>query len=112
MRTIELAKRVKNLSAYIYCSTAFCNSNNRGLIVEEVYKSKFSPYEMMQMAEDDSKWEDFTQEKCKEYICDHPNTYTFTKNLSENLLMAEMKGMPAAIVRPSIGEFKKYRIHM
>ncbi|XP_037822427.1 putative fatty acyl-CoA reductase CG8303 [Lucilia sericata] len=102
MRTIELAKRVKNLSAYIYCSTAFCNSNNRGLIVEEVYKSKFDPYEMMKMAEDDSKWENFTHEKCKEYICDHPNTYTFTKNLSENLLMAEMKGMPAAIVRPSI----------
>jgi len=107
MRTIELAKQLKQLAAYIYCSTAFCNSNNRGLIVEEVYKSQFDPYEMMKMAEDDSAWEDFTDQKCKGYIRDHPNTYTFTKNLSENLLMAEMTGLPAAIVRPSIGKFNK-----
>ncbi|XP_017466458.1 PREDICTED: putative fatty acyl-CoA reductase CG8303 [Rhagoletis zephyria] len=102
MRTIELAKKLKNLSAYVYFSTAFCNSNNRGLIVEEVYKSQFDPYEMMKIAEDDAYWEDFTDEKCKEIIRDHPNTYTFTKNLSENLLIAEMPGLPAAIVRPSI----------
>ncbi|KAH8275336.1 hypothetical protein KR026_005314 [Drosophila bipectinata] len=104
MRTIELAKQLKHLAAYIYCSTAFCNSNNRGLISEEVYKSQFDPYDMMKMAEDDSAWEDFTDQKCKGYIRDHPNTYTFTKNLSENLLMAEMSGLPAAIVRPSIGK--------
>ncbi|XP_068145419.1 putative fatty acyl-CoA reductase CG8303 [Drosophila tropicalis] len=102
MRTIELAKQLKHLSAYIYCSTAFCNSNNRGLIAEEVYKSQFDPYDMMKMAEDDDAWIDFTEQKCKGYTRDHPNTYTFTKNLSENLLMAEMSGLPAAIVRPSI----------
>uniref|UniRef100_A0A1I8MDW3 Fatty acyl-CoA reductase n=2 Tax=Musca domestica TaxID=7370 RepID=A0A1I8MDW3_MUSDO len=102
MRTIELAKRLKNLSAYIYCSTAFCNSNNRGLILEEVYKSRCDPYEMMKMAEDDSMWENFTEEQTVKYTNDHPNTYTFTKNLSENLLMSEMKNMPVAIVRPSI----------
>ncbi|XP_034477087.1 putative fatty acyl-CoA reductase CG8303 [Drosophila innubila] len=102
MRTIELAKQLKQLSAYIYCSTAFCNSNNRGLITEDVYKSQFDPYEMMKMAENDEAWVDFTGAKCKEYLKDHPNTYTFTKNLSENLLMAEMSGLPAAIVRPSI----------
>lgn len=104
MRTIELAKQLKQLSAYIYCSTAFCNSNNRGLITEDVYKSQFDPYEMMKMAENDEAWVDFTGAKCKEYLKDHPNTYTFTKNLSENLLMAEMSGLPAAIVRPSIGK--------
>ncbi|KAH8298474.1 hypothetical protein KR044_005155 [Drosophila immigrans] len=102
MRTIELAKQLNQLSAYIYCSTAFCNSNNRGLITEDVYKSQFDPYEMMKMAENDEAWVDFTSAKCKEYLKDHPNTYTFTKNLSENLLMAEMSGLPAAIVRPSI----------
>ncbi|KAH8421055.1 hypothetical protein KR222_006573 [Zaprionus bogoriensis] len=102
MRTIELAKQLKQLSAYIYCSTAFCNSNHRGLITEDVYKSQFDPYEMMKMAENDEAWVDFTEANCKEYLKDHPNTYTFTKNLSENLLMAEMSGLPAAIVRPSI----------
>lgn len=31
-----------------------------------------------------------------------PNTYTFTKNLAEHLLVTEAEGMPIAIVRPSI----------
>lgn len=104
MRTIELAKRVRNLSAYIYCSTAFCNSNNRGIIMERVYESHHDPYDMMRMVDEPSIWENFTPEECKRIIGDHPNTYTFTKNLSENLIMAEMKNMPVAIVRPSIGK--------
>lgn len=104
LRTIELAKRVRNLSAYIYCSTAFCNSNNRGIIMERVYEGHHDPYEMMRMAEDESVWHNFTSEDCKKIIGDHPNTYTFTKNLSENLIVAEMKNMPVAIVRPSIGK--------
>uniref|UniRef100_A0A1B0G7W5 Fatty acyl-CoA reductase n=1 Tax=Glossina morsitans morsitans TaxID=37546 RepID=A0A1B0G7W5_GLOMM len=102
MHTIELAKKVKNLAAYVYYSTAFCNSNNRGLILEKVYKSKFDPYDMMRWAEDDNAWLDFNKDKCKATIMDHPNTYTFTKNLAENLLMAEMKNMPVAVVRPSV----------
>ncbi|CAD7088168.1 unnamed protein product [Hermetia illucens] len=102
LRTIEFAKSLKNLSAYIHLSTAFCNSNNRGLITETVYKSHWEPKEMIRMAEDDKAWEDFTPEKLKEIIRDHPNTYTFTKNLAENLIQEEMSGLPAAIVRPSI----------
>lgn len=105
LRTIELAKCIRNLSAYIYCSTAFCNSNNRGIIMERVYQGHHDPYEMMRMVEDETIWENFTSEQCKQIIGDHPNTYTFTKNLSENLIMAEMKNMPVAIVRPSIGKF-------
>ena len=103
LRTIEFAKQLKELSAYIYLSTAFCNSNNRGLISESVYKSHSDPYEMIKMAEDDKAWIDFTPEKLKIMLKDHPNTYTFTKNLAENLMISEMSGLPAAIVRPSIG---------
>lgn len=102
MRTIEFAKQLKKLSAYVYCSTAFCNSNNRGLIMEHIYKSQYDPYEMMRMAEDDQIWTNFTDVESKDMIGDHPNTYTFTKNLAENLIMCEMSELPAAIVRPSI----------
>jgi fatty acyl-CoA reductase len=52
-------------------------------------------------------------EKCREYdiefnskllIGKFPNTYTFTKNLAENLVNQEFKkgGLPTAIVRPGI----------
>lgn len=32
----------------------------------------------------------------------HPNTYTLTKGLAENLIMTKGTGLPIAIVRPSI----------
>lgn len=108
LRTIEFAKNLKHLASYVYLSTAFCNSNNRGDILEKVYKSNYDPYEMIKMAEDDKVWENFTQDKLKEMLKDHPNTYTFTKNLAENLIVAEMSGLPAAIVRPSIGKFMAF----
>jgi len=34
----------------------------------------------------------------------HVNTYTFTKALTENLLLSDAKDLPVAIVRPSMGE--------
>ena len=35
-------------------------------------------------------------------IGSRPNTYTYTKAMAETLLMEEAKGLPVAIVRPSI----------
>jgi alcohol-forming fatty acyl-CoA reductase len=32
----------------------------------------------------------------------HPNTYTFTKNLAEQIVSSNSTGFPVAIVRPSI----------
>jgi hypothetical protein len=34
----------------------------------------------------------------------HPNTYTFTKNLAEAIILKEAANIPTAIVRPSIGK--------
>jgi len=36
----------------------------------------------------------------------HPNTYTFTKNLAEAIILKEAANIPTAIVRPSIGKLK------
>jgi fatty acyl-CoA reductase len=38
----------------------------------------------------------------KEVINDHPNTYTFTKALAEQLLLETAADLPLAIIRPSI----------
>lgn len=108
LRTIEFAKALRQLSAYVYVSTAFCNSNRRGFIQESVYPSAQDPYEMMQLAAKESNWvaggvdvDALTKE-----LCDgHPNTYTFTKQLAENLIQREMAGMASGIVRPSVGEY-------
>lgn len=103
LRTIEFAKSLKNLSSYVHLSTAFCNSNYRGLMSEKVYPSTQDPYEMMKLAEDDDAWTSCnTREEWAHLIKEHPNTYTFTKQLAENLVVKEMAGYPAAIVRPSV----------
>lgn len=103
LRTIEFAKSLKNLSSYVHLSTAFCNSNYRGLLSEKVYPAPQDPYEMMRLAEDDTAWENCnTRAEWKHIIKGHPNTYTFTKQLAETLVMKEMAGFPAAIVRPSV----------
>lgn len=104
-QTIEFAKKLKNLSAYVYLSTAFCNSNHRGFIQEKVYISEQDPYEMMKLAEDEQNWTSVAAEPdTKKLIGEHPNTYTFTKQLAENLILKEMAGLPAGIVRPSVGK--------
>ena len=38
----------------------------------------------------------------KKILETHPNTYTFTKNLAEQIVASDSKGLPVAIVRPSI----------
>lgn len=40
-----------------------------------------------------------------------PNTYTFTKALTEQMLLEEAKNLPVAIVRPSIGLYSQLQKH-
>lgn len=103
LRTIEFAKSLKNLSSYVYISTAFCNSNHRGFIKETVYLTEQDPYDMIRLSENSSAWLEGNEPNVKELIGEHPNTYTFTKQLAENLIVKEMTGYPAGIVRPSVG---------
>lgn len=106
LRCIEFAKRLDNLNAFVHLSTAFCNSNYRGLLSENVYPAPHDPYDMIKLAENDEAWVNCnSRAEWKHLIKDHPNTYTFTKQLAENLVLKEMAGFPAAIVRPSVGEF-------
>lgn len=105
LRVIEFAKSLDNLASFVHLSTAFCNSNYRGLITEKVYPPVQDPYDMLQMAENDDEWINCkTRADWLHIIKEHPNTYTFTKQLAENLVMKEMAGLPTAIIRPSIGE--------
>lgn len=38
----------------------------------------------------------------KKILENHPNTYTFTKNLAEQIVLTKAEDLPIAIVRPSI----------
>lgn len=103
-RTIEFAKSLKKLDSYVYLSTAFCNSDQQRDIEEKVYISKQDPYEMMKLVDDEQLWLRDSETEMNAFIGNHPNTYTFTKQLAENLLLREFAGLPAGIVRPSVGK--------
>lgn len=104
LRCIEFGKSLKKLDAFVHLSTAFCNSNRLGLLEEKVYPPVQDPYDMLKMADNDEAWTNIkTRADWIHITKDHPNTYTFTKQLAENLVMKELAGYPAAIVRPSIG---------
>lgn len=107
-RTIEFAKSLKRLDSYVYLSTAFCNSNQQSFIEEKVYTSEQDPYEMMKLVDDDKLWLRDSEAEMNALVGNHPNTYTFTKQLAENLLLKEFAGCPAGIVRPSVGKFKNH----
>ena len=45
---------------------------------------------------------DQAHKKTLHFIGPYPNTYTYTKNLAENLIVQQMGSLPITIVRPTI----------
>ncbi|XP_076163302.1 putative fatty acyl-CoA reductase CG5065 [Ptiloglossa arizonensis] len=96
---IKLCKDMKNLISYIHVSTAYSNSN-RSEVDELIYNTKLKPSTVIEMCND---LDDETLARLQPLILNgHPNTYTFTKNLAEQLISTEGKDLPVTIVRPSI----------
>ncbi|GAB0092519.1 hypothetical protein DMENIID0001_075220 [Sergentomyia squamirostris] len=101
LRSIQLAKKLKKLSAFVYVSTALANINIKGQIEEKVYWPgrdpkqliKFAASNLLPLSENDP---DFA-----EIVGRHENSYTFSKQVAENLIQQEMRNLPVGIVRPS-----------
>lgn len=77
-------------------------------IFMQVYTSKDDPHEVLRIA----NWmnEEALEQATKSIITPHPNTYTYSKRLSESLVAAESPNMPVCIIRPSIGKSFSYQI--
>ncbi|KAK7099519.1 hypothetical protein V1264_003647 [Littorina saxatilis] len=98
-KMIKLCRDFKHLEALVHVSTAYSNCDLTH-IEETVYKPAVEPQKIIDVLEwmDDSMVEMFT----KKLLKDKPNTYTYTKQLAEWILLTEGAGLPIAIVRPSI----------
>jgi fatty acyl-CoA reductase len=99
---IELCKRMPKLQLLMHLSTAFCTSDETGVLYERVYDWKDDPKEMIRCA----RWMDEKTMAGLEsrILHPHPNTYTYTKRLAELLVRSECQNIPVCIVRPSIGK--------
>ncbi|KAF4517875.1 hypothetical protein B566_EDAN001829, partial [Ephemera danica] len=78
--TIRFDEPLK-LAAFVHLSTAYSNSDRQEIIEEKVYPPPADPDTIIKL---------------------HPNTYTFTKALAENIVLHEASDLPTAIVRPSM----------
>ncbi|KAJ9066068.1 cyclin-dependent kinase inhibitor far1 [Entomophthora muscae] len=102
VRLLELADKCENLQGIVHVSTAYVNCNLKSIVIEEkVYPIAIGdPHYLVENIPKISQPElDSLEESVlKEY----PNTYTFTKALTEHVLVSKSSQWNIAIVRPSI----------
>ncbi len=99
MRCFDMAQSCDNLKAFIHMSTCYVNSNKRGWIEERLYDLNFDVESVLKRVESMSARE---LDQVTGIRLDWPNTYTFTKAMTEHLLMKRRGTTPIGIIRPSI----------
>lgn len=98
-KVVDLALQLRKLEAFVHVSTAYCNCD-RNHVEELVYPPTLQPQKLIDAVE----WmdEEMMDKLTPSLLMTKPNTYTFTKNLAEYLIVDMMKDLPVSIVRPSI----------
>lgn len=98
-RILDLCLEMLNLVSFVHVSTAYSNADKIE-VQEEIYKTKIKPEVVIDMCENlDDETLNILEKKLQGK---HPNTYTLTKSLAENLILQKGSGLSIAIVRPSI----------
>jgi fatty acyl-CoA reductase len=96
---LELAKEMKKLELFAHISTAYCHLEEK-LLGEKPYPPPADPHKIIKCVE----WmdDDVVEAMTDKILGNLPNTYAFTKALSEGLVEEAMQHIPAVILRPSI----------
>ncbi|XP_044261426.1 fatty acyl-CoA reductase wat-like [Tribolium madens] len=96
---IHLAKKMPNLKAFIYVSTAYSNCPYFD-IDETFYEPAMTPKNLLSVVD---SLDDKTLDKVTPGLMGKwPNSYVFTKTIAEDLIKSEEKNLPIAIVRPAV----------
>ncbi|XP_075988926.1 fatty acyl-CoA reductase wat-like [Anticarsia gemmatalis] len=100
---LALARECKSLIKFVHVSTAFAFVTKDRIgekLEEQFYTSPMSPETIISLAEtvDESRLDAITQN----LIGNWPNTYTFTKAISEELIRTTAGDLPVCIVRPAM----------
>ncbi|KAJ3651400.1 hypothetical protein Zmor_017446 [Zophobas morio] len=96
---LELAKGMANLKAFVYVSTAFSNCVRLD-IKEEFYEPPLTPEKFLAVV--NSLDEDILDDISTRLLGNFPNTYVYSKNISEDLVRCAGESLPVAVVRPPI----------
>ncbi|CAH1127195.1 unnamed protein product [Ceutorhynchus assimilis] len=96
---LDLMKGAESMDAFVLVSTAYSNCLNN--VVDEIfYEPPIDPKLLIRIVEDMKP--DLLNIMSNGIIGKWPNTYTFTKAVSEHLLISEGRNMPVALFRPTI----------
>lgn len=98
---VFLAKEMQKLKMFVHLSTAYTNTHQK-VIGEEMYPPQADWKTAIKIAEEQDEYT--LNALTTKYIGGLPNTYVFTKQLSEHVVYDLCSGkLPAVILRPSIG---------
>ena len=87
------------MDSFVHVSTAYCHCGET-VLEEKYYPVSISPEEMIRMVDETS--DEALENMTHKILGDQPNTYAFSKALSEELV--QNSGLPAGVARPSIGK--------
>nr|XP_039270770.1 fatty acyl-CoA reductase 1-like [Styela clava] len=98
-RVIELSKKMRKFEVLVHLSTAFAYCYRKH-IEEKFYPINVNPKDLLNC----SRWmsTEMMEKLAPSLLGDHPNTYTYTKSVAENLLLHHGIEHRTVIVRPSI----------
>lgn len=96
---LEFAKEMKKLQVFIHVSTAYCHLKER-VLYEKLYPPPADPHKIIKCVE----WleDEVVNSMTDKILGDLPNTYAYTKALSEGLVAEQIDNLPVVILRPSI----------
>ncbi|KAK7574219.1 hypothetical protein V9T40_011410 [Parthenolecanium corni] len=96
---LKLAKNMSKLECFVHTSTAYCHCDIP-VMEEKIYPARHNPYDIMELVRwmDNETLDSITQSLLKP----HPNSYTYSKRLAENVVNSFYPELPIVIARPSI----------
>lgn len=94
---LDLAKKMSKLNVFIHVSTTYCQCTER-VLEERSYPAPVEPETVMDVV--NNLKDDVLLAMTPKLLEGQPNTYAFTKALSEDLV--QRSGLPIGVARPSI----------
>lgn len=100
---LELATEIKYLRSFVHISTAYSQCP-RSEIKESFYKPPMDYHQAIDLLD---LLDGFVAEAITaKLVAPWPNTYTFTKAISEDMVRQFQDRLPIGIIRPTIGELR------
>lgn len=107
---LRIAKGFKCLQTFVYMSTAYCHSHKLNQsTAEQFYRTPIEPEAIIRLAEryevnDGREGNELLMVLTDKFIHPWPNTYSFSKAITEDLIRRSLDELPIVVIRPSIGK--------